>query len=385
MSTHPAAAVVKGSEPLRFVFIDGLRGVAAMMVVVVHISGAMFVQYGSWLPAWLERIMALGRLGVDVFFVLSGYVIAFSVRNGSYTFAFLGRFAVKRSVRLDPTYWVAIAAEVALVWLTAKLFVQFAQPLPSFATIAAHVLYLQDLLALGNINPVFWTLCIEVQFYVFFVMALVCLRRARESLQATTFDVVSQAFAVAVFIYSLCVFFGFAPNPHPGLFIERWWQFFVGVLAWRSTHAQRVKPEFLAALAAVACAWLAARFERGAIVIATTLTGSLIVAAALTSNMVRWLSSAPIQFLGRISYSLYLFHAVVGWRFARFVSVTFAPTAGPLLVAALFIVSIAACIVASWIVYRTVERPTLILGKAVRLDAPLSLVKLREAFRTTYR
>jgi peptidoglycan/LPS O-acetylase OafA/YrhL len=61
----------------------------------------MFVQYGSWLPAWLERIMALGRLGVDVFFVLSGYVIAFSVRNGSYTFAFLGRFAVKRSVRLD--------------------------------------------------------------------------------------------------------------------------------------------------------------------------------------------------------------------------------------------------------------------------------------------
>jgi peptidoglycan/LPS O-acetylase OafA/YrhL len=65
------------------------------------------------------------------------------------------------------------------VWLTAKLFVQFAQPLPLLTTIVAYLFYAQDVLGLGNINPVFWKLCMEVQFYVFFVLALVCLQRAR--------------------------------------------------------------------------------------------------------------------------------------------------------------------------------------------------------------
>jgi peptidoglycan/LPS O-acetylase OafA/YrhL len=182
-------------------------------------------------------------------------------------------------------------------------------------------------------------------------------------------ELAARAFAVAMFVYSLCMFFGFATNPNSGLFIERWWQFFVGVLAWRSSLAKSAKPEYLAALAAVATAWLAAGFERGAIVIATTLTSLLIVTAVLTSNMGRWLSSGPVQFLGRISYSLYLFHAVVGWRFARFVSVTLAPTAAPWLIAIVFVVSVAACVLASWIVYRVVEKPTLLLSKAVRLKS----------------
>jgi peptidoglycan/LPS O-acetylase OafA/YrhL len=376
-----SSAALPSSDLRRFLFIDGLRGVAAMMVVIVHIRGALAIQYGAWLPAWLDHLLALGRLGVDIFFVLSGYVIAFSIRNGTYTFSYLGRFAAKRSVRLDPTYWCAIAAEIAMIWLAAMLYPQFAQPQPSPSTVVAHLFYAQDLLGLGNINPVFWTLCIEVQFYVFFVSALVFLQRFRESARTSVVDAAASVLAAALFAYSICVFFGFVPNPHPGLFIERWWQFFVGVLAWRSSQVLRIKPEFPSALAVLAAAWLVSGFARYEIVIATALTSSLIVAAVLKARMNVWLSSAPMQFLGRISYSLYLFHAIVGWRFARLLSVSVAPTAGPWLVALLFAVSLAMCVLASWVAYRLIERPTLLLSKSVRLDRPLRFSEIWRAWR----
>jgi peptidoglycan/LPS O-acetylase OafA/YrhL len=69
MTTDTAAAsnATLSNEPSRFVFIDGLRGIAAMLVVLVHISGALFMQYGKWLPAWLDSVVALGRVGVDIF------------------------------------------------------------------------------------------------------------------------------------------------------------------------------------------------------------------------------------------------------------------------------------------------------------------------------
>ena len=60
-------------------------------------------------PAPLETALKLGFVGVDIFFVLSGFVIAYSVREARITPRFLGRFALRRSIRLDPPYWITIA------------------------------------------------------------------------------------------------------------------------------------------------------------------------------------------------------------------------------------------------------------------------------------
>ena len=84
--------------------------VAALAVVFYHVQGALNRGDQAWFPDSMRQLAGGGHFGVNVFFVLSGFVIARSVRDGSMTPAYLGRFTLRRSVRLDPPYWSAIAA-----------------------------------------------------------------------------------------------------------------------------------------------------------------------------------------------------------------------------------------------------------------------------------
>src|SRR4030095_167086 len=100
------------SRSLRFRTIDGLRGLAALTVVIFHLHGQVAWTARDWLPRGLAAVMERSFAGVDVFFVISGFVIAYSVREGSYTWNYLTRFAARRAIRLDPPYWFAIFLEV---------------------------------------------------------------------------------------------------------------------------------------------------------------------------------------------------------------------------------------------------------------------------------
>ena len=77
----------------RLALIDGLRGIAAMLVVLFHFCA---VAHLADVPV-LGWLFAHGNFGVEVFFVISGFVIAYSVRNAQHTLPFLGRFALRRS------------------------------------------------------------------------------------------------------------------------------------------------------------------------------------------------------------------------------------------------------------------------------------------------
>ena len=123
----------------------------------------------GWLWAPVDWIARNGFVGVEIFFVISGFVIALSVSKGAPTPAYFGRFVLRRSIRLDPPYWTAILLELLLLHLTLRLFAGHPVTLPSTAQLVSHVFYLQDLLGYGNIVPIFWTLCYEIQFYAFFV------------------------------------------------------------------------------------------------------------------------------------------------------------------------------------------------------------------------
>ena len=76
----------------------------------------------DWLWAPVDWIARNGFLGVDIFFVISGFVIALSVSKGAPTFGYFGRFIVRRSIRLDPPYWSSILLEVLLLHLSLRLF-----------------------------------------------------------------------------------------------------------------------------------------------------------------------------------------------------------------------------------------------------------------------
>src|SRR5689334_15625966 len=91
----------------RFLFVDALRGFAALGVVIFHFTEADHIPLlASALPAWVVLILNHGNLGVPVFFVLSGFVIAHSVHSERVTMPFAAKFMLRRSLRLDPPYWV---------------------------------------------------------------------------------------------------------------------------------------------------------------------------------------------------------------------------------------------------------------------------------------
>lgn len=201
----------------RFSFVDALRGIAALSVVLFHGNeGGHITELFGAMPFWLQFMLRHGNLGVAVFFVLSGFVIAHSLRNQQMTPVRVGRFMLRRSIRLDPPYWVAIALTIGFSAL-ATIFIKD-RPSQEFSPsqIVAHVFYLQDILGFDEINSVFWTLCLEVQFYLVFSLLLM----------ATT-TVFPFVFAISL-VWPLGIF---PAIPH-GLFFPLWFGFLLGVLAY---------------------------------------------------------------------------------------------------------------------------------------------------------
>ena len=131
----------------RFTLVDGLRGLAAMSVVLYHaVEGNHITALYSAMPETMRALLENGNSGVAIFFVLSGFVIAHSLDGQTLTGWSAGRFMAKRSVRLDPPYWVAIG--MTMLFSTLAAAVVKGRPIEEYSLpqIVAHVFYLQDLL-----------------------------------------------------------------------------------------------------------------------------------------------------------------------------------------------------------------------------------------------
>ena len=91
-----SAAPVQPSP--RFLFIDGLRGIASLAVVIYHLgpAGHLAGRLNQFVPVPIVAIFTRGGLGVAIFFVLSGFVIAYSQRGARVTARYFGNFAFRR-------------------------------------------------------------------------------------------------------------------------------------------------------------------------------------------------------------------------------------------------------------------------------------------------
>lgn len=143
----------------RFLNLDALRGIAALLVVWQHssesfIRSSAIAQHGTAL-ADIASTVDFGRIGVICFFLISGFVIPYSLSG---TEASLKKFAIRRFFRLYPAYWLSIFAAVAVATFVGS------RP-PSADAIAANVTMLQGLFGYENIQGLYWTLTIELIFY----------------------------------------------------------------------------------------------------------------------------------------------------------------------------------------------------------------------------
>lgn len=340
------------------------------MVAISHLAHAAAVKHPGILNPRVEQLADLGRYGVQIFFVLSGFVIAHSVMTGSHSFTYFGRFVGRRFVRLDLPYWSVIAFELALLWISGHVMLQYSRDLPSLNQILSHAVYLQGVLGYEHILPVFWTLCYEVQFYLVFVLALVLiekLRRAGVSVNALR-NTTALTLALS-FCASLAIYLGQLPNSHQALFIDRWFQFAFGVITY--LYYRGSCSEGWVVVASALCVFGGVVFGMNTYRIVSTLltagTGLAILATWRLHWWNAWLSSRPMQFLGRISYSLYLLHLCVGWRATVLVREIIGASYSTVYAYLAFAIGMATSLVAASIMYAAIERPAIALARKIRL------------------
>lgn len=142
--------------------LDLLRGGAALSVCLFHFSTNNFL-----LDSPLQTVFQFGYLGVDAFFVISGFVIPLSLYRDKYEWRQLPRFLLRRFVRLYPAYF-ASGVLFVFFWFLASRMPLFAGRPPRFTgdEVVGNLTFTADFLGKRWINPVYWTLALEAQFYL---------------------------------------------------------------------------------------------------------------------------------------------------------------------------------------------------------------------------
>ncbi len=356
--------MTNGSEPVlvkgqRFLFVDALRGIAASWVVLFHAREGQHLNHlMGIIPGWVETgVFRWGKLGVPIFFVLSGFVISHSLRRDRVGGRYLVLFSLRRSIRLDPPYWAAIFLVVVYGALTASIkgesFV-----FPTVGSFAAHMFYLQEILAYPAISPVFWTLCLEIQFYLVLCVLIGLMQRLEGlRLPGRALVFLPAALVPLPWVYGLVT-----ENVYPGLFFPHWHGFLLGVFAYWAWTKKMPAALFVVYALVVLVPSLQSGSGFG---VACVIVSSMLLAAGRSGMIVSSLGYRWLQWLGKISYSLYLTHNIF---IGAVCYVLFRVLGHSLWVELIALpVLLTACVVGASVYWWGLERPFLGLCKRVPL------------------
>jgi peptidoglycan/LPS O-acetylase OafA/YrhL len=149
----------------RLAFLDAVRGIAALAVAAGHAADLFWPTFRRWSHDWFSP----GRAGVCAFFLVSGFVIPLSLERGEDDgrprLAVLRDFAISRSCRLYPMYWVSLALALLLFMLGLPAVpADFAAELPVSAW--ANATMFQELAGIPHAIGLYYTLTIELVWYL---------------------------------------------------------------------------------------------------------------------------------------------------------------------------------------------------------------------------
>jgi peptidoglycan/LPS O-acetylase OafA/YrhL len=165
---HPKAAEAARPRPYpaQIPELDGVRGIAVLLVMICHSA--------MWLPlSPLRSLLVEGRIGVDLFFVLSGFLITGILLDTQRDRRALRNFYIRRGLRIWPLYF----AFLLIAFLALRRMV------PPWLSPWAYVLFMQNFLYSADIGPVLdptWSLAVEEQFYL--IWPWIALRARRKTL-----------------------------------------------------------------------------------------------------------------------------------------------------------------------------------------------------------
>jgi peptidoglycan/LPS O-acetylase OafA/YrhL len=307
--------------------VDCLRGIAALAVVWFHLTHA---NLNASSPAWLRASGSMGWLGVEAFFVISGFVIPLAMARAGYRRADYGAFLLRRLVRLEPPYLASMALAMALAFASAALPGFRGLP-PSYPPlrILSHLGYVNLLFGYPSIIVAYWSLSLEFQYYLLMGLLFPLIGHSRAAVRLATVLVL---LAISLLVPS-------------SLLVFHWLSLFVlGILAFYVRERTISVGGYFAGLAlASTVAYL-------------TLAGDCALVALATSLMIAFVSvrSSLLLFLGDISYSLYLVHVPVG---GAVINAGTRLTLGPAAAVVWVLTALATTIIAAYAFHRVVERP----------------------------
>src|SRR6476646_35166 len=294
------SAATSGSS--RAVGLDGIRGLAALYVVVHHCWLITFHGYpANTGPAWLGWLV-YGHLAVVVFIVLTGFSLAIAPARRGWQLGGTLRFAQRRAWRILPPYWAALIFSLIIAWTVTP---QLHSGPPTGRSVLVYGLLLQDVTTAPIPNGAFWSIAVEAELYLIFPLLVLMRRRLSTAtvLAAVTVPVVAMGL-LSPGMATADKLTGVTPQFAP--------LFAVGVLAAGIVAARdrirRMPWPWLAALAA-------------APVIVLLLAG---VATNQPGALVRLLTTRPLRRLGSYSYSLYLLHVPIVLGISRTIAAHYA-------------------------------------------------------------
>ncbi|MGB0064206.1 MAG: acyltransferase family protein, partial [Terracidiphilus sp.] len=312
--SQPPQPGSRSSSGIKLAFrpdIEGLRALAILLVIFSH----------AGLP-----VFPSGFIGVDVFFVLSGYLITRLLLEEIRTTGRIrfSRFYARRARRLLPAALLLVVAVCLVEAVVINPLEQYRVLKAAFATLLyssniyfAHVSESYfNLLSAANPLLHTWSLAVEEQFYLVWPILLLLLTRGRRSARALLSALVALAalsFAFCIWCTSHNLMSAFFNSP------ARAWEFCLGALLAlvpdAYLHRNQQSYSWLGACGfagLLLCAqWIPSSEFPGFVAIFPALGAMAILlagAAAPSSLVPRLLSTQPAQIIGRLSYSLYLWH-----------------------------------------------------------------------------
>jgi peptidoglycan/LPS O-acetylase OafA/YrhL len=310
------APAIAGPRRQRLAGLDGIRGLAALYVVINHVLLRAFPGYPvDHAPFWAGWFI-YGRFAVVVFIVLSGFSLALSPARHGWRLDGISQFARRRARRILPAYWAALVFSLVVAWLIVP---QPGHGMPDAKSVLVNGLLVQNIVGAHSPNAAFWSMAVEAQLYLLFPLLLLIVRGRNAIVMAAVVTLVVAA--VGIFgphISRLDTFVIQSPPDLAALFA-------VGILGAGivgASTARRSWPWHWLALAAAAPV-LAAIWWQGSVwtldhlfwidlalgpAVACLLAG---VATGRPAPLLRLLDSRPVRSLGSSSYSLYLTHAPI--------------------------------------------------------------------------
>jgi peptidoglycan/LPS O-acetylase OafA/YrhL len=295
----------------RIAGLDGIRGLAALYVVMHHCWLLSFPGYpNNTGPAWVGWLR-YGRLAVVVFITLSGFSLAIAPARNAWHLRGALRFAQRRAWRILPPYWAALAVSMVIARAAAPL--PQVRP-PTGRSVAVYGLLLQDVIVAPAPNGVFWSIAVEAGLYLAFPVLLLIRRRAGAA--ATLVLVTMPVIVVGVWWPGMA-----SSNKPTGYTLEMAPLFTMGMVAAGVAAGGRLRRlpwSWLAALAATpvvlvivlnGTVWTVWHFYWIDLAIGPAIAALLAAVATGRPAPLGWLlATRPVRSLGRCSYSLYLIH-----------------------------------------------------------------------------